>query len=240
MIEQQPNKEKGVSFMKYRFIALALAGTLTFSMLAGCGGGNDNNSPAPESSAPVVENTDTPAPESSAPITEETPAPESSAPMPEESAKPSTPPASKPSAPAEPKPSAPTTPEKPQAAGVESIWTDISKLDLPSLNPMDDATLTALYGINTADLEEYVFMMPLMNVQATEFFIAKVKDGKMDAVKDGIAKRQADLDAQWAQYLPEQHELVKNYKLVTNGNYVIFAISSLADDAVSIFNSYTK
>lgn len=224
--------------MKYRFIALALAGTLTFSMLAGCGGGNDNNSPAPESSAPVVENTDTPAPESSTPITEEPPAPESSAPMPEESAKPSEP--SAPSAPADPKPSAPTTPEKPQAAGVESIWTDISKLDLPSLNPMDDATLTALYGINTADLEEYVFMMPLMNVQATEFFIAKVKDGKMDAVKDGITKRQADLDAQWAQYLPEQHELVKNYKLVTNGNYVIFAISSLADDAVSIFNSYTK
>lgn len=233
--------------MKYRFIALALAGTLTFSMLAGCGG-NDNNTPAPESSTPVVENTDTPAPESSAPITEETPAPESSAPVPEESetpsappsSKPTTPPTSKPSAPVDPKPTTPVTPEKPQAAGVDSIWADISKLDLPSLNPMDDATLSALYGISAADLEEYVFMMPLMNVQATEFFIAKVKDGKMDAVKAGIAKRQADLDAQWAHYLPDQYELVKNYKLVTNGNYVIFAISGLADDAVSIFNSYTK
>lgn len=33
---------------------------------------------------------------------------------------------------------------------------------------------------------------------------------------------------------------MKNYKLVTNGNYVLFAISEYADDAVTIFNSYTK
>ena len=62
----------------------------------------------------------------------------------------------------------------------------------------------------------------------------------MDTVKAGIAKRQADLVEQWKQYLPAQLELVENYKLVTNGNYVMFAVTEYADDVVSIFNDCTK
>ena len=42
------------------------------------------------------------------------------------------------------------------------------------------------------------------------------------------------------QYLPEQLELVQNYKLVTNGNYILFAVSEYADEAVTAFNAYTK
>ena len=242
--------------MNHRFIALALAGTLTFGLLTACGGGN---TPAPESSAPVVENSSSPPPESSAPVTESPDAlPETSAPV-EESAEPSAEPSAQPTAKPTTKPTAtpkpttkptatpkptvkptPTPESKPETNVVQSVWNDISKLSLPNLTAMDDATLAAMYGINASDLEEYICMMPLMGVHSTEFFIAKVKDGKMDTVKAGIAKRQADLDAQWSQYLPDQHELVKNYKLVTNGNYVLFAISEYASDAVSIFNSYTK
>ena len=242
--------------MNHRFLALALAGTMTFGLLTACGGGNgDGISQTPDAvtTPPAVEST-TPAPESTSPIVEESPDanPESSAPV-EESAAPSSTPTAKPSASAKPttqptatpkptaKPTPTPTPEsKPQTNAVQSTWDDISKLSLPNLTAMDDATLSAMYGINASDLEEYVCMMPLMGVHSTEFFIAEVKDGKMDTVKAGIAKRQADLDAQWSQYLPDQYELVKNYKLVTNGNYVLFAISEYADKAVSIFDSYTK
>ena len=31
-----------------------------------------------------------------------------------------------------------------------------------------------------------------------------------------------------------------NYKLVTNGNYILFAVSEYADEAVTAFNTYTK
>lgn len=108
------------------------------------------------------------------------------------------------------------------------------------MTELDDSLLSSLYGINASDLVSYKCFMPLMGVHATEFFVAEVKDGKMDTVKAGVEKRQADLDTQWSQYLPEQYELVKNYKLVTNGNYILFAIGEQADQAVSIFNSYTK
>ena len=224
--------------MNRRFLALALAGTLSLSLLAGCG---SNKEPAPESSAPVVESpsaspeaspspvlpTDSPAalPETTPPA-EETP-----------SQAPSAAPSAKPSAPAAtPKPVEP----EPQVDAVQSTWNDISKLDIPSLTDLDDATLTALYGIDPADLDSYLCKMPMVNVQATEFFIAKVKDGKMDTVKAAVEKRQDDLEAQWSQYLPEQLELVQNYKLVTNGNYILFAVSEYADEAVTAFNTYTK
>ena len=238
--------------MNRRFLALALAGTLTLSMLTACGGGDGiAETPNTVATPPVMESV-TPAPESSAPVAETTPAaPESSAPAAEESQTPAATPSSKPSSTPAAKPTntpaakptakpTPTPESKPQTNAVQSTWNDISKLELPSLSPMDDATLSALYGISASDLEEYVCMMPLMAVHATEFFIAQVKDGKMDTVKAGIAKRQADLVNQWSQYLPEQLELVENYKLVTNGNYVLFAVSEHAADAVSIFNSYTK
>ena len=158
-------------------------------------------------------------------------------------------PSAKPSAPAATpkptqKPTSTPTPEpvepEPQVDAVQSTWNDISKLDIPSLTDLDDATLTALYGIDPADLDSYLCKMPMVNVQATEFFIAKVKDGKMDTVKAAVEKRQDDLEAQWSQYLPEQLELVQNYKLVTNGNYILFAVSEYADEAVTAFNTYTK
>lgn len=248
--------------MNHRFLALALAGTMTFGLLTACGGGDgDGISQTPNTitTPPAVESL-TPAPESSAPVVEESPdaLPESSAPVEESaspsakpSAQPTTKPSSKPTASAKPttqptatpKPTAKPTPtpeSKPQTDVVASVWSDISKLDLPNLMALDSATLSALYGINSSDLVSYECHMPVTAVHATEFFVAQVKDGKMDTVKAGIAKRQADLKAQWSQYLPEQLELVENYKLVTNGNYVLFAISDHADEAVSIFNSYTK
>lgn len=234
--------------MNHRFLALALAGTLTLGMLTACGGTNGNaETPAAGTTPPVAESL-TPAPESSAPVTEESPdaAPESSAPVEESqtpSSKPSDTPASKPSDTPASKPSATPTPTpdtKPQTDVVATVWAGISKLELPSLMAVDDATLSALYGISASDLVSYQCHMPMMAVHATEFFVAEVKDGKMDAVKAGIAKRQADLVAQWSQYLPDQLELVENYKLVTSGNYVLFAISDQADQAVSIFNSSTK
>ena len=233
--------------MNRRFLALALAGTLSLSLLTACGGGNGAaETPGDgESTPPAVEST-LPAPESSAPVEETTPAvPESSAPAEEESQTPESTPSSKPSQkPAESsKPSANPTPapeSKPQTDVVASVWNDISKLELPSLTELDDSLLSSLYGISASDLVSYKCYMPMMAVHATEFFVAEVKDGKMDTVKAGVAKRQADLAAQWSQYLPEQLELVENYKLVTSGNYILFAISEHADEAVSAFNTYTK
>ena len=230
--------------MNKRILSLALAGVLSLGLLTACGG---NQEPAPETDTPAVESPiGTPETEPT-PTPEETVLPETTPPAEESpseepsdtpSAKPSTPPSSAPSTKPTPTP-APVEPE-PTVDVVQSTWNAISQLDIPSLSDVDAETLSALYGISTDELVSYVCKMPAISVQATEFFIAEVKDGKMDAVKAAVEKRQADLVQQWSQYLPEQLELVENYQLVTSGNYILFAISEYADQAVSAFNSYTN
>lgn len=230
--------------MNKRILSLALAGVLSLGLLTACGGGQDN---VPETDTPAVESPSASPETEPTPTPEETGLPETTPPAEESpseepsdtpSAKPSTPPSSAPSTKPTPTP-APVEPE-PTVDVVQSTWNAISQLDIPSLSDVDAETLSALYGISTDDLVSYVCKMPAISVQATEFFIAEVKEGKMDAVKAAVEKRQADLVQQWSQYLPEQLELVENYQLVTSGNYILFAISEHADQAVSAFNSYTN
>lgn len=230
--------------MNKRILSLALAGVLSLGLLTACGGGQDN---VPETDTPAVESPSASPETEPTPTPEETGLPETTPPAEESpseepsdtpSAKPSTPPSSAPSTKPTPTP-APVEPE-PTVDVVQSTWNAISQLDIPSLSDVDAETLSALYGISTDDLVSYVCKMPAISVQATEFFIAEVKEGKMDAVKAAVEKRQADLVQQWSQYLPEQLELVENYQLVTSGNYILFAISEYADQAVSAFNSYTN
>ena len=131
--------------------------------------------------------------------------------------------------------------EESKEIDIPALWTSIEEtVELPSMMELDDTTLQDVYGIDAADLESYVARIPLMNVHATEFFIAKVKDGKMDTVKEAIAKRQADLVTVWEQYLPEQYELVQNYKLETEGNYVLFCVCAQADEVVGLFRDAAK
>ncbi|MGI5972428.1 MAG: DUF4358 domain-containing protein [Oscillospiraceae bacterium] len=223
--------------MKYiRLSALVLSGALTLSLLAACGGKDTDATPTPEATdPPAVTESLTPSPEPSETPAAGTQTPDTNAPAatdkPAETQKPSV----------TQKPSAAPDSGAAQNVSVSTIWDKVSaELELPGLMDLDDDLLSSLYGISAADLEEYVAKTPMMNVQSTEFFIAKVKAGKMDTVKAGIAKRQADLVAQWKQYLPAQLELVENYKLVTSGDYVMFAIADGVDSAVTAFNSCTK
>ena len=78
-----------------------------------------------------------------------------------------------------------------------------------------------------------------MNVHADEILVMKVKEGNMEDVEAGIAQRQEDLDATWAQYLPEVYEVVQDARVVKNGQYILFVVSSYADEAVAAFDEMT-
>ena len=223
---------------KISLSALALTGAMILT-LAACGSKEPQATPSPEATGTpeVVESV---APSETPEVSEE-PLPTESMTVisPEESGDVQVKPLEtlKPGEPSqEPAPSeAPAGESKVQAA-----WTAISDRELPFFQDLDDDLLSDFYGVDPADLVEYICKIPFMNTQATEFFIAQVQPGKMDTVKAALEKRQADLAEQWAQYLPDQLELVENYQLVTNGDYILFAIADCAADAVNEFNSCTK
>lgn len=124
---------------------------------------------------------------------------------------------------------------------VSAAWQAIEgSMELPAFQDLDDDLLSSLYYLDAGLLDGYIAKIPMMNVHATEFFIAKVKDGRMDSVKEAIEKRQADLVTVWEQYLPEQYELVQNYKLETEGSYVLFCVCAQADEVVGLFRDAAK
>lgn len=124
----------------------------------------------------------------------------------------------------------------------DAISAELSSAEggLPSFTDVDDNILDETYQIAKEDVTEYVGKMPMMNVNATEIFIARAGEGKVNDIEAQLKKRQKALDEQWKQYLPDQYELVKNYKLVKNGDYVMFFVGEGADRAVEIFNEHTK
>ena len=111
-------------------------------------------------------------------------------------------------------------------------------IELPALVPMPEEMFNDTFGIDTSLLKDYYVGMPMMNVHATEIAIFEVNnEADVDKVMAGIEKRQKALEEQWKTYLPDQYELVQNYKTAVKDNKVLFVISDQADTIVENFNA---
>lgn len=164
-----------------------------------------------------------------------------------ETTKPEQKPEVKPEAKPEVKPEQKPETEKPVEKPVETPSMSASELyskvvtsdmELPSLLEMDSSFFADTYGIDTSILKSYKVQMPMMMVHASEIAVFELKDaGDASKVITGINKRIEGLKAQWGSYLPDQLELVNNYKTATKGNYVIFVVSEYADTIISNFNT---
>ncbi|MEG0176412.1 DUF4358 domain-containing protein [Anaerorhabdus sp.] len=101
--------------------------------------------------------------------------------------------------------------------------------EFPSFMTINDETLSSVYGLTPEDVENYAIYVPMMNVQATEIIVVEAKDGKLDAVKEALAKRMTSLEDTWSTYLPDQYELVQNRVEFEDGNLVGIVIAENAD-----------
>ena len=247
-----------------KLFSLALAGALSITQLAGCGspGGGVSPTPTPTplptesvipSENPTVTTMPIPTPsESAAPeVTPLPPAnPDEGVTVSPEPADPSQPPQAteviRPEAPSQqpaesPKPSetpAPSDTPAPEASAVQSVWNQVSGLERPELMDIDSALLSDLYGIDSADVVEFIGKMPMITANVTEFVIIQAAPGKADTVKAACESRLETLKG-GGQY-PANQVLVDNYKLIVNGDYVLFCIDEHADTMAEAFNSYTK
>lgn len=123
----------------------------------------------------------------------------------------------------------------------DAVWNAIYEKygdTFPVTEAIPAESLREVTGIDPEKLESFVFQYPLMNVSASEFLIAKCKEGELEAVKEEVMAHQADLVEQWEKYLPEQLKLVENYVMETAGNYVFFAVAQNAEGAADIFKGF--
>jgi len=126
------------------------------------------------------------------------------------------------------------------AEAVVSEFYTVNADMLPAFISLDDQTMIDFYGMDPAWLVDYVCNIPMMNVHATEIFVAQVAQGQMENVKAAIEARKGVLDATWSMYLPDQYELVKNSIVVEKDGYILFAVTEHIESIQAIFEEAIK
>ncbi|MEO3944849.1 DUF4358 domain-containing protein [Gorillibacterium sp. CAU 1737] len=126
---------------------------------------------------------------------------------------------------------------EPSMTTKEMVDSVTSKYEQPALVELTAEDISTLYHLDPQLLDQYTIMMPMMNIKTNEIAVMKVKDSKdIPAVEDAVKQRATDIQKQFENYLPDQYENAKNYKLTTNGNFVIFIISEKADELEKAFS----
>ncbi|MGL5979139.1 MAG: DUF4358 domain-containing protein [Erysipelotrichaceae bacterium] len=114
-----------------------------------------------------------------------------------------------------------------QALGLEvQEGFDNQTFAAPAMMLLDEAQVQSLYGLNAeTHLEAFEVFVPVPRVNATEVALFQVKEGQLETVLTQVEARLEAMDQQWAQYLPDQHALVKQAVVVEKGNYVFVVVA---------------
>ena len=91
----------------------------------------------------------------------------------------------------------------------------------------DKDTLEMKYEIDTTNMEEILVMMPSLVNSANMYMVVKAKSGKVNEVKKELDKIMKSYENAWGMgYAPEEADKVNNRLEKTEGNYLIYIISS--------------
>lgn len=144
-----------------------------------------------------------------------------------------------------PAPTAEPTPEPTPEAPAASLtaadaYAKVSAVATSTYMMDSSFALDAFYpDLSEADFEDFVLYMPDASAKIEEILIGKVTSGRMDAVKTACESRQQGMKED-AQAYATTGDYVDSYKLVVNGDWIMFAVVPNPAEAESAFNDYTK
>lgn len=111
---------------------------------------------------------------------------------------------------------------------------DLKDEEMPQINK----DIAKAYNINSEDIEEGIIKCPMINLTVDEIAVLKVTDeSKIPAIEEALKQHVEVVLQSFENYMPENHEIAKNYILKTNGNYVLFVISKDAEKIEEIFDN---
>lgn len=118
------------------------------------------------------------------------------------------------------------------ARGVQDLWDGLMEaFDMngrPRTIEGDDAAFAA-YGLSDDLIEDYILRTPENSDTAHEFFIARVREGKMAEVEQILEQRKEAIAARWADGTDEAMAYAKAPVIYKNGNYIMLAVYEDAD-----------
>ncbi len=123
-----------------------------------------------------------------------------------------------------------------ESVSISSLYDSISPMAEGTLVVMDDSYISNYYGIDTADLSEYVFAQSDNPKSAETIIMFRCADEEKlktysSAVENSLSQREEEL----ANYdLPDEAKLVKNAKVTKKGDFVYLVISDMGSDMSKI------
>ena len=125
---------------------------------------------------------------------------------------------------------------------VQSIYEAVgAAAELPSMIEGDDNFISNYYGIDPADLEEYIFTEAEDATLASTVIIMKVKnEDAVERIVNSLNTVISQKAAEMQDYIPEQYEIVADSAVKTEGLYVYLVIAENAGDIESVIQSALK
>lgn len=124
---------------------------------------------------------------------------------------------------------------------VEAI-SNLTEVDLKAeeISELNKGVVEA-FNFNLEDIEEGIIKFPMINLQADEVIILKLKDETKAAdIEEALQKHVENQLQAFENYVPKNYELVKNHIFKTNGKYVLFVVSEEAEKIEGIFDNALK
>lgn len=91
-----------------------------------------------------------------------------------------------------------------------------------------------IFGINPDYIEEVIGKTPLLNISSSMYIVVKAKENNVQDVKKSLEEYVVKYEQEWASYLEDQYELVKNRELGNKGDYVYLIICDEPDKLVKL------
>lgn len=128
--------------------------------------------------------------------------------------------------------------EEPQVKDFATIKSEIkNKVDLSSLYEVANVDeLCLVYGIDAADVSDYMAYYSLTGVDSEEITVIEAVDSDAaDRIKSALEVRYNSKLNEAASYDASQHELIKKCSVEVDGNIVSMIIRDDAADIMSIY-----
>lgn len=90
-----------------------------------------------------------------------------------------------------------------------------------------------IYGLKVEDMEEYIAQAPMISMNVDTFIAIKAKEGKADAIEEGLNSYRKNLVENSMQY-PMNLAKVNASKVIRHGDYVFFTMLGRFDDRMDI------
>lgn len=122
-----------------------------------------------------------------------------------------------------------------ESKSVKDIYASVSAMAEGKLTELDPQYLSNYYGIDTTDLDEYVFAQSDTPESSAEtiIIIKSADTSKFNSYKTSFENYKKQKSQELTNYnLPDQAKLVDKSKVVEKGNYLYLVISENANEII--------